>query len=193
MNEWRVYKFGRFEYKISDDGNVVRLPCFISNGKSISLRKEKVLKGTITNKGYSAVELDGKHHFIHRLVATLFIENPNSLPQVNHKDGNKLNNNVNNLEWCTNEDNMRHAYENGFQYNGFGRDARNFKYEYICLDRLHIGKMTSMEFAKIFKEEGLIKNVKSCSSNIRNRLKVCGYNFEKVRKVGEQSVANQFI
>lgn len=68
--------------------------------------------------GYNAVALrvfDGKKSIqklfkIHRLVAKYFIPNPNNLPMVNHKDGNKTNNNKSNLEWCTNRENTIHAY-----------------------------------------------------------------------------------
>lgn len=60
-------------------------------------------------KGYLTVSIDGKHRYVHRLVAEYFIPNPLNLPQVNHKDGDKQNNSVNNLEWCTSGDNTRHA------------------------------------------------------------------------------------
>lgn len=46
------------------------------------------------------------------MVAIAFIDNPLNFPQVNHKDGNKLNNNINNLEWCTNSENTQHGYDN---------------------------------------------------------------------------------
>ena len=73
-------------------------------------------KGTKTRggTGYCVVQLfkegSRKSKHVHRLVAEAFIANPSSLPQVNHKDGNKLNNCVDNLEWVTARDNVRHRY-----------------------------------------------------------------------------------
>ena len=66
--------------------------------------------------GYYQCNLYGekkRYKRVHRLVAEAFISNPLNLPQVNHKDGNKLNNNIENLEWCNNADNTQHGYDTG--------------------------------------------------------------------------------
>lgn len=70
----------------------------------------------IDNVGYYVVcfRIDGKKKYkrIHRIIAETLIENPNNLPQVNHKDGNKLNNKIENLEWCDNRYNTKEGYDN---------------------------------------------------------------------------------
>lgn len=77
-----------------------------SLGQVYSLLCKKMLSPYISNKGYCMVMLnrgkkDRHGKTVHRLVAEAFIENPNNYPSVNHKDENKLNNCVDNLEWCT--------------------------------------------------------------------------------------------
>ena len=86
----------------------------ISNFGKIIGKRGRELKQYIGVAGYKSVtsvdlgEL-GKTTLVHRAVALAFIPNPNNLPEVNHKDGNKLNNCVNNLEWVTKEENQKHA------------------------------------------------------------------------------------
>ena len=92
----------------------------ISNfGSVYSLIKDKVLKPAKHKRGYEVIVLskDKKHktYLVHRLVAKTFIPNPQNKIEVNHKDGNKNNNNVLNLEWCTREENTRHAFLNGLR------------------------------------------------------------------------------
>lgn len=87
-------------YKISDTGIV------------FSVRNNKELKPFVTEWGYLSVQLrnNGKkrNKFVHRLVGEAFIEKSDGATEINHKDGNKKNNNVSNLEWCTSSDNHFH-------------------------------------------------------------------------------------
>lgn len=71
---------------------------------------------------------------VHRLVAQAFIPNPDNKPEVNHKDGNRLNNCLSNLEWVTKVENMKHAVETKLINNLFGEQSRNFKGTTICID-----------------------------------------------------------
>lgn len=92
-------------YEISNKGRLFTTKYF---------KKRKEISPTIKANGYLDVKLSNngiKHHeYIHRLVAKAFIPNPNNLPEVNHIDGNKRNNNVDNLEWCSRLDNMQHYF-----------------------------------------------------------------------------------
>ena len=100
---WKDKKDYEGHYQVSNFGRV----------KSIKFGKERILKPVTNSSGYLLVELYKnnikKKYSVHRLVAEAFIPNPYNLPQVNHKDENKLNNNVDNLEWCTNEYNINYG------------------------------------------------------------------------------------
>lgn len=91
------------------------------NGQVYSKKRNKLLSPFYNRRGYLRVNLyrNKKRKFfsIHRLVAMTFLNNSNNLPQVNHIDGNKLNNNISNLEWCTNFQNNKHAWDNGLKEN----------------------------------------------------------------------------
>ena len=87
-------------------------------GKIWSTSFRKFLKPCIENSGYEQVSLHGKQKQVHRLVAKAFIPNPKKLPQVNHIDGNKRNNNVSNLEWTDAKGNYYHAREHNLCNHG---------------------------------------------------------------------------
>ena len=116
---WTEVKGFEGIYAVSTKGYVMSLSRTIWNGKSYFKSKDKLIKGNITSKGYSQVTLwkDKRRHMylIHKLVANAFIPNPENYPQINHKDGNKTNNNVENLEWCNNSQNQLHAWRIGLQ------------------------------------------------------------------------------
>lgn len=85
------------------------------NGEVHSGKLDITLKPRVNDNGYLIVTLDGEQLSIHRLVALHFIPNPYGYPCVNHKDGDKSNNNVSNLEWCSVAKNNSHALEIGLR------------------------------------------------------------------------------
>lgn len=85
-----------------------------SDGQIIGPRG-KPLKYHVSNAGYYRVWIRGKNRSVHRLVAQAWVENPDAKPHVNHKDGDKLNNCADNLEWVTQSENQKHAYDKGLQ------------------------------------------------------------------------------
>ena len=116
-------------------------------GDIINLKTNKPYSKWVDNVGYYQVvfRINGKKKYIriHRLVAEMFIENPNGYNQINHIDGNKLNNNVDNLEWTTNSKNTQHGYDNNM-----------YKNKYRCEI-----KATN----KITKETLFFKSIRECS------------------------------
>lgn len=95
------------EYIVTTDGRVISTN-YNRTGETKQL-------SPFMQAGYYAVCLNGKKYLVHRLVAERYIPNPNNLPCINHKDGNKLNNNVDNLEWCSYSENNAHALKNGLR------------------------------------------------------------------------------
>lgn len=101
-------------YSINEDGLILRHKRTTNNRRGVFVLEEKFLSTTAKANGYIQTTLtkdkSKKHFSVHRLVAQVFIPNPDNKPCINHKDGNRSNNNVNNLEWCTHSENNLHAF-----------------------------------------------------------------------------------
>ena len=116
MNEiWKPIEGYEELYEVSNTGKVRSRDRKTLRG----VRKGRKLKPALIHQGYYMVSLCKgsvvKKARVNRLVAEAFCEKRNGCDQVNHKDGNKLNNNAENLEWCTKSENMIHAYRSGLQ------------------------------------------------------------------------------
>lgn len=110
---WRVFR--DTNYEISSEGRVkVKYnQHHFEDGKRGYYEREVV--GSEHQDGYLFVTINNKQYPKHRLVAELFIDNPDNKPFINHIDGNKQNNRAENLEWCTHAENIEHSYKNGLQ------------------------------------------------------------------------------
>lgn len=144
-------------YEVSDSGLVMNT---ITN---------KILSPGFNGKGYPGVSIFvGKKrctNLIHRLVAKAFISNPDGKLTVNHKDGDKTNNTVNNLEWMTHKENIQHAWETGLATPRFGDNSNASKYtEYeiqqVC-QLLEENKLTNVEISlETGVSESIVSKVK---------------------------------
>lgn len=158
----------RKHFSLKDDG------CFY-------IRKGKVLKQTLNSHGYYCVTITLKNHKqkviqVHQLIAQTFIPNPKNKPQVNHKDGNKLNNDVSNLEWVTVQENIVHAFENGLNKGSkpwlgkTGEQHNKSKPVIRCdLDGNELEEFISV--TKASKHYGRLSHIAACA---RGERKTCG-------------------
>jgi len=125
--EWKDIERYEGFYQISNLGCVKSLGGWCGTAK----RKEKIRSTSLTHDGYVKVRLihqeKDKTVRLHRLVAEAFIPNPENKSTVNHKDGNKQNNEVSNLEWADRTEQMIHAYGLGLKTSRIGSENANSK------------------------------------------------------------------
>lgn len=112
--EWRGIEGYENLYQVSNLGRVRSVDRYVkTKSNSKCFRKGKILKQSEDNDGYKRLNLSKngkpKLYLVHRLVAMTFLQNPHNYPFVNHKDENPSNNEVSNLEWCTNEYNINYG------------------------------------------------------------------------------------
>lgn len=127
----------------------------VSNlGRFVRLSSQSLINGYLTTGGYVTVDFSGIGSYsAHRLIAAAFIPNPENKPEVNHKDGNKANNAVNNLEWVTPVENIQHAFQTGLMKPRAGQDhprtALSDEEILHCVQLKSAGK-TFVEIGEIF-------------------------------------------
>ena len=124
------------------------------DGTVMNYNTKKVLTQSDLGNRYNRVNLsiNGKQvrMYVHRLVAEVYLDNPENKKQVNHIDGNRYNNNVDNLEWCTRKENMEHAKKNGLTTKGKPSSSRKLSYsEAVVIKSLHEEGLSTREIARL--------------------------------------------
>jgi hypothetical protein len=164
-------------YQVSNLGRVKSLErkIYIFNKTNFKL-KEKILLSHTISKGYSRISLlkdkINKKYLVHRLVAQAFIENTNSnLNQVNHIDGNKKNNEVNNLEWCNNSQNVKHSYSIGLQKPKYRSDNQSSKKVAKYDEVGNLIKIYDCMTDAAIENNSHISNISSCCYGRRSKVK----------------------
>lgn len=146
-------------YQVSSNGKVKSIERLIKGyGTRIKRQKERILVSVPNHSGYHRLSLRRNNKStnvsVHRLVAESFIVNPENKPEVNHIDGDKSNNNVLNLEWCTSSENQKHSYVSGLHSQTGSRNAFSKINEQdvkIIRCKYATGKITCTDLAKEFQ------------------------------------------
>jgi hypothetical protein len=123
MEVWKTIKGFENYYEVSSLGRVRGVDRVVNHKTSFFLNlKSKLIKPYLNKNGYLFVNITKKsksfNKSVHRLVCETFLENQHNKKDVNHIDGNKLNNEIKNLEWCTRSENLIHAYNIGLKDRG---------------------------------------------------------------------------
>lgn len=172
---WKAIEGYEGLYQVSTEGQVRSL----GNNKS---RKTKILKQSTDSSGYKQIGLHKngkcKTYLVHRLVAQTFIPNPNNLPQVNHKDEDKINNHVSNLEWCTQEYNNNYGTHNQRVIEA-NKEKNGKPILMFTLDGEFIRRFNSVADANEYcGKHRKAKNINTCARGYNGQQTAYGYIFK---------------
>lgn len=162
--EWREIDFK----KIFSENILTNKKYYVSNlGRFKNIYGQIMDNYKVNENGYIRVYIYKKTIALHRLVAYIFLENPENKEQVNHKDGNKLNNKVENLEWCSNAENQKHKFEMGLG-NNFTRKVKQYDLNWNLIKEYNSISSASkeMNISKGTIQSVLLKNRKTAAGYI---------------------------
>ena len=136
---------------------------------------KRILREFVGKDGYLRTQFDGKSRTVHRVIALAFIPKIEGKDFINHKDGNKQNNSVDNLEWCTRSENMKHAYKHNLKSSIGIKNGRNkLSYDDVLYIRTHYIPRDKHFGAKpLAKKFGVAHQTISAVA--------CGQNFKELR------------
>lgn len=177
-------------YQISNLGNVKSLERVVDKGNGIlQHRKERIMNKRESVDGYYIAKLNVNKKStsiaIHILVARHFIDNPNNYPEVNHKDCNRKNNQVDNLEWCTHQQNVEHSKQLGHYKTKSGCDNPNYKN-----DTLKIKYKNNPTLAKINNSRPREQNGRCVKIRMINNDVIKDFNF--IGEAAEYLIVNGY-
>ena len=137
------------------------------DGKIFNKKRGKYLNGSLDKSGYLRFRLEGKNVSIHRMVLETFSPRPDmNLLEVNHIDGNKTNNKLENLEWVTHQENMVHAVNNNLTQNCSNTGIKNGRAK-LTEDQVRAIRQDTRTCQEIANEYGLVKSTVSAIKNYR--------------------------
>lgn len=142
-------------YKVSNLGRIKSIDAIIDHPRGMKYTiRGKLRSSHINRRGYECIGIHGTKT-VHRIVATAFIPNPENKPHVNHKNGIKTDNSVENLEWCTQSENVIHAFANGFAKPMIGVKARTAKLDDLQVKTIKLCLMDGMKHKLLSKYFGV--------------------------------------
>lgn len=164
--QWNSVPDYELYYEVSNKGRIRSLPRKAKTANGERTVHGRVMKESVNTSGYSTIRLfkDGRGEtvMIHRLVALVFISNPDNKPQVNHKDFNRRNNNADNLEWTTRQENITHAKDAGRHQKGETHHKAKLTTQEILeiVEVFNAGGATTYSLAKTYKvDQKLISSI----------------------------------